>query len=288
MVYQSSLSNCRFVVGIVFFVTVVPTSGQEAARSTARPSKSVGEMLQRFVDECQTITPGTEKFPSSFFIGEAKPSKNQVARRQVTVQSAFRMSRFEMTQELYEAVAGENPSRWQGPRNSVEQVTIADVTRFCESLTEKLQQSKLIDSDEVVRLPTSIEWEYCCRAGTTTRYSFADEVGQDGSTGLLDTFAWHTGNAAGNDPAVGVLKANAWDFHDMHGYLWEFVDDSSLAEGNASVDESVVIRGGSWRDPYPLLSCAAYLTVPSSKSGDHIGFRCVIAKKPGVKNGAKR
>lgn len=288
MVHQNSLLTRSLIVGVVTCCIAFPASAQEDDRSTARPSKSIAEMLQRFVDECETISPGSGKFPATFFIGETRPTKNEVARQQVTLQSPFRMSRFEMTQELYEAISGKNPSRWQGLRNSVERLTFAEARKFCESLTSELQQRKLIDADEAVRLPTSIEWEYCCRAGTTTRYSIGDKVGEGTSTELLNEVAWHTGNAAGNDPAVGVLKANAWNLHDMHGYLWEFVDDSSLAEGNSTADGTVVVRGGSWRDPHPLLSCAAYLTIPSSQSGDHIGFRCVIAKKPGVKNGPKR
>lgn len=286
---RQTLHSARHcLIGIIAGLSVMPGAVGDDDRATAVPSNSVKEMLQRFVAECVLITPGAGEFPKATFVGEDKPAKNEVAKRQVTLNTAFRISQFEMTQELYAAITGNNPSRWRGLRNSVERVTFKDASNFCQLLTAELKKRDLIEANQVVRLPTSVEWEYCCRAGTTTRYGFGDIAGEGGSTAVLDQYAWHTGNAAGNDPAVGVLKGNPWKLHDMHGYLWEFVDDSSLPRFTPSPENTVVIRGGSWRDAYPLLSCATYLMVPSPESGDHIGFRCVIAANPSVKNGAKR
>src|SRR5207248_9146766 len=94
----------------------------------------------------------------------------------ITLKSPFAMAKYEVTQELYEAVAGKNPSKWKGPRNSVEMVSWDEANDFCRKATAELRKRKLIGADEVIRLPSEAEWEYACRAGTTTRYSFGDDA----------------------------------------------------------------------------------------------------------------
>lgn len=277
-----------FFLGMAFCAVGGSVLAQDTSRPTAKPSASPEEAIKRFVEECVEIKPGTGKFPGKFQLGQAKPEKHERAKFEATFETNFRISRYEMTQELYLAVTGRNPSRWQGPRNSVEGVTFQDAQKFCESLTAILRKRKLIGPKEAVRLPTAAEWEYCCRAGSSTLYGFGDTAGINGTTNLLDEHAWHTGNAAGNDPAVGILKQNPWGLHDMHGYLWEFVDNSRENEASTAAADTVEIRGGSWRDKHPLLSCATYLRVARSESGDHIGFRCVIAEKPTLKKPSTR
>src|SRR5690606_26052424 len=203
----------------------------------------------------------------------------------------------EVPQNLYEAVMGDNPSRWKGPRNSAEMMTWQQANSFCETITQRLQKATLIGADEVIRLPSEAEWEYCCRAGTTTAYSFGDKATAAGDTGnqasLLDPYAWHTGNAAGNDPAVGALKPNAWGLYDMHGYLREFTADvwhadytGAPTDGGArpsAVGKSlrqIVVRGGSWKDPWPDLRSASRRPFEVSGRDDAVGFRCVRVRRP--------
>jgi formylglycine-generating enzyme required for sulfatase activity len=269
-------------------------SSQDAScddRATAIPSKSTEEMLQRFVEECVLITPGTGIYPQQFEIGVEKPGENELPKKKASLSSGFRISKYEATQELYQAIVGRNPSRWKGPRNSVENVTWNDVDLFCKKLTIALQTRKLIQKNEIVRLPTAVEWEYCCRAGSNERFCFGPDAGDEKSdTAVLDQYAWHTGNAAGNDPAVGVLKPNAWGLCDVHGYLWEFVasaesddglEEKTLEKGNAPKRQ---IRGGSWRDHHSLLSSSTYLTISDDTANDATGFRCVIAVDHPAKN----
>jgi formylglycine-generating enzyme required for sulfatase activity len=267
---------------------MLPTAAtQDASRESARPSESTEEMLKRFVDECVSITPGERQFPKLFTMGGGD-GQLALEPTEVTLSDPFRISRYEMTQELYELVMSRNPSRWQGRRNSVEMVSWLDATQFCQRLTTVLRTQKLIAENETVRLPTEAEWEYCCRAGSKTQFSFGDSAvsdgDQDNKASILDEYAWHTGNAAGNDPAVGVLKPNAWGLYDMHGYLWEYVHNSGSRPKSAdsSNDSSSingaakVIRGGSWRDHYSLLSNSSRLSLPDHAMSDAIGFRCVI------------
>lgn len=277
--------NGIFAVAAIVTLAATVTADDDEKPATAVPSKSAEEAVKRFVTECVEITPGKGGFPATAVIGAEAPAAFEVARREVTLTEPFRISRYEVTQELYAAVVGNNPSRWKGPRNSVEGVTWTEAEQFCGKLTKILRERKLIALDEVVRLPTAVEWEYCCRAGTTTAYSFGkNDPGRNGGTELLDEYGWHTGNAAGNDPAVGILKPNPWGLYDVHGYLWEYVSDSVGAEDSGER----LIRGGSWRDPVARLSSSAYLTVPDHVSSDAIGLRCVIGKNPAAKNASGR
>lgn len=210
-------------------------------------------LLNVFRQEFVAITPGQGRFPASFTMGSDTGPPAQRPAHEVRLPSAFAMAKYEIPQNLWEAVTGRNPSRWTGPRNSVEMLTHAEAEAFCRRATELMRTAKLIKPTQVIRLPSEAEWEYCARAGTDTAYSFGDDLE------LLDAHGWHTGNAAGNDPPVGALKPNPWGLYDMHGYLWEWCADAghddyqgAPADGRPWRGQDAkrcVIRGGSWKDP---------------------------------------
>lgn len=251
------------------------------------------DLLQTFHKEFVSITPGQGKFPKSFSMGSAKGPADEQPAHEVTFSYHFSIAKYEVPQNLYAAVMGKNPSKWTGPRNSVEMMTFAEAQEFCRKVTSLLREAKLIGADDEIRLPTEAEWEYCCRAGTTTAYSFGDAATKAGDpdpkASILNEYGWHTGNAAGNDPPVGALKPNPWGLYDMHGYLSEFVLDEwhdnyqgAPQDGTAWVgktaDASRVLRSGSWKDKHPNLRSAARRKLGAKESGDEIGFRCVLAK----------
>lgn len=281
---------CLLVVllieGWLMAVSANAQTTETEERPTAVPSESAAEMLERFVRECVQISPGQEGFAQEVTLGTANPESFELPAFETQLTHAFRISRYEMTQELYQSIMDRNPSRWKGPRNSVENLSFQDAETFCAKLTARLHEQKLIPTSEVVRLPTAVEWEYCCRAGASTRYCFGDSAGEGDSTSVLDEFAWHTGNAAGNDPAVGVLKPNAWGLCDVHGYLWEFVTDN-VKDVSQSSSNRRMVRGGSWRDPHLRLSCSSWSAVAATTVSDALGFRCVIAEKPVIKKPSK-
>lgn len=289
---RSAISCCA-LAGLLWMAQN-STAAQNSETQKSQPAGKSGtaEILERFVKECVSITPGTAPFPPEFQMGGGSTATSLPVST-VPMVRTFRICQFETTQELYEAVMGRNPSRWKGPRNSVEMLTWQDADEFCRKLTAILRSHKLISVSETVRLPSEAEWEYCCRAGTETVYSFGDkattETDRENAASILNEYAWHTGNAAGNDPEVGSLKPNAWKLYDMHGYLWEFVSaDAAQSDrsgknsdpGQTEKPATRIIRGGSWRDPYSLLTSASRANVPEQTVSDAIGFRCVIAEVP--------
>jgi formylglycine-generating enzyme required for sulfatase activity len=160
-------------------------------------------------------------------------------------------------------------------------VSHAEAIDFCKKATAEMRKAKLIGEDEEIRLPSEAEWEYCCRAGTTTPYSFEKEK-------EIADYCWYKPNSPGNDPPVGSKKPNPWGLHEMHGYVWEWVADSwhddyknAPADGKIWEDKDAkqyVIRGGGFRSPAEECRCAARLGKAAEYRMDDLGFRCVKAK----------
>jgi formylglycine-generating enzyme required for sulfatase activity len=253
-----------------------------AAPSPSAP-RSKDDILKLFHDEFVTLTPGAGKFPAKFTMGSGgdAPKEEQPA-HEVTFTHSFALAKYEVTQELYEAVMGKNPSKWKGPRNSVEMVNWEEANEFCRKATDELRTRKLLGADEIIRLPSEAEWEYACRAGTKTAYSFGDGEAD------LKEYAWFKGNSKGEDPPVGKKKPNAWDLYDLHGYIWEWTLDAwhadykgAPADGSAWNEKEAtdrVARGGSWNDGAERCRSAARGRFPAATRSDTIGFRCVKAK----------
>ncbi len=241
------------------------------------------KILHRFLDEFVDITPGRGQFPATFVMGsQGGPAAEQPAHK-VVLAHAFALAKFEVTQELYEVVMGKNPSRWKGPRNSVEMVHWAEANAFCAQTTKVLHAHGLLKDKEWIRLPTEAEWEYVCRAGTTGSYSFGDAAKD------LGMYAWFTGNAKGNDPPVGAKKPNPWGLYDMHGYVWEWCADAwrpnyqdAHGNGKAGAKERV-LRGGAWTEVADHCRSAYRHHVPAETRSAAIGFRCLKTSqaKPG-------
>jgi len=270
--------------GWLLFLLITLSGG----RSVLSDEPGQLDLLNTFQSEFVVIAPGTEKFPATFVCGSNDGGPEVRPATSVTMSTPFAIAKYEVPQNLYETVMGTNPSRWKGQRNSVELLTVTEAKQFCERATQLMQAAKLLADDEVIRLPTEVEWEYCCRAGTSTKYSFGDAIRRDSDVGaknsILDEYAWYTGNAAGNNPPVGALKPNAWGLYDMHGYLWEFTDDAwtlSHAPESSSDKQQVTLKSGSWKDPAERLTSSARRGFPVSGKDDAVGFRCVRAKRQG-------
>ena len=264
------------------FILVVILATEFAAAQNVAPDQQ-RELLSTFKNEFIAITPGKGKFPADFVMGGN--AKQQSPKHRVTIANAFSIGKYEVPQNLWQAVMGKNPSRWKGERNSVELLSFDEAADFCRKSTELMRAAKLIEENEVIRLPTEAEWEYAARAGTTTRFSFGDKV-ED-----LDRHGWSTRNAAGNDPPVGALKPNPWGLYDMHGYLWEWcadhghanydgapVDGSAWTEKKPTGKATRILRGGSWKDEAGMLTSSYRMVAPKELRDTGVGLRCVLAK----------
>ncbi|MDR3159529.1 MAG: formylglycine-generating enzyme family protein [Zoogloeaceae bacterium] len=184
----------------------------------------------------------------SFMMGSADDDqyavKNEKPAHWVTISQPFYLGKYEVTQGEWTAVMGDNPSYFKGRSNPVESVTWHDVQTFIERLNQKEGTNKY-------RLPTEAEWEYAARAGTTTRYSFGDDVDS------LGRYAWHYDNSGNKTHPVGQKEPNPWGLYDMHGNVWELVQDweddyskSPVTDPRGPSGGSCcrVLRGGSWFD----------------------------------------
>ncbi len=254
-----------------------------ACSLVADPSPEQLELLQTFRTEFVSITPGVGPYPKSFRMGRAGGSQAEQPERAVTLGYTFSVAKYEVPQNLWTAVMGANPSRWQGPRNSVEMLSFAEAQDFCRRATDLMRAAKLISPDELIRLPTEAEWEYVARGGTQTVYSFGDDRTE------LGKYAWSKENAAGNDPAVGAKQPNPWGLYDVHGYLSEWCLDAwhsdyrgAPTDGSEWVavaeEKRGVARGGSWKDPAEKLTSSYRQPFSPEARDDALGLRCVLAK----------
>lgn len=254
------------------------------AALSAAPTQAQLDLLKTFREEFISVIPGEGAFPAEFTMGDDSAGEDERPAHRVKLKHKFQIARYEVPQNLWQAVVGENPSRWKGPRNSVEMLSFADAQEFCRKATELMRAAKLIAATQVIRLPSEAEWEYAARAGTKTRYSFGDDAAE------LNDYGWHHGNAAGNDPPVGAKQPNAWKLYDVHGYLWEWCADSwhddyegAPADGSAWTiggdGKQAVLRGGSWKDDAEKLTSSFRRAADKQLKDDAVGLRCVLAEE---------
>lgn len=188
----------------------------------------------------------------------------------------FLLAKFLVTQELYFEITKTKPSTFQGNKKPVETITWKEAIVFCNLLSTKsdLTPCYSIDNtnDELItfdvkangfRLPTEAEWEYACKAGTTSsRY------------GALDSIAWYRANSGGTTHEVGFKEPNAWGLYDMLGNVWEWCSDIYDEEVYGSYR---VFKGGGWHDEERgCIATNRRRSHPISFKIDDLGFR--IAK----------
>ncbi len=182
-----------------------------------------------------------------FMMGSPETEKghydDEGPQHKVKIASPFWMGKYPITQAQYEAIMGKNPSHFKGAQRPVENVSWDDCNEFRKRLSKRLGVE--------FKLPSEAQWEYACRAGTTTAYSFGDEASQ------LGNYAWYTENSGGETHPVGEKKPNAWGLYDMHGNVWEWCEDlwhsnyqGAPTDGSAwmsgGTSDAHPLRGGSW------------------------------------------
>jgi formylglycine-generating enzyme required for sulfatase activity/serine/threonine protein kinase len=190
--------------------------------------------------------------PGEFLMGSPNSEQDRSdgeLQHRVRMTKPFYLGVYEVTQWEYERVMGASPSHFKESGNSapVEMVSWDEAQEFCRKLSALPAEQA---AGWVYRLPTEAEWEYACRAGSTSRFCFGDS--DDG----LDAYAWFGNNSDSKTHPVGLKKPNAWGLYDMHGNVWEWCADwydsgyyvaspSSDPQGPSSGSDRVS-RGGGW------------------------------------------
>ena len=215
--------------------------------------------------------------PGTFVMGspekESGRDLDEGPQREVTISQGFYLGKYTITQGQWKAVMGTKP--WAGqssvqdnPDHPAVYISWEDVQSFIEKLSEAAGSS-------VYRLPTEAEWEYACRARTTTRWSFGDEEG-----GLGD-YAWYSENGGRHAQAVGTKESNSWGLYDMHGNVWEwcwdwfgnYKDGAGLDPQGPASGSSRVMRGGSFYYPAQFLRSAIRFHRAPGNRGSLVGVR---------------
>jgi formylglycine-generating enzyme required for sulfatase activity len=213
----------------------------------------------------------------SFLMGDADGLEDERPAHKVTISQPFYLGKYEVTQQQWEAVMGDNPSVFKGPQNPVENVLWAQCQAFLQKLNEKFAATGV-----KFGLPTEAQWEYACRAGSSGEFGFSDAKGQ------LADYAWFCDNAQGTTHPVGVKKPNVWGLYDMHGNVCEWCADwyaDSYYGQSPAVDPPgvvsgchYIIRGGCFEDT--AANCrAAYRNKSDAADRNHnVGVRVMCAR----------
>jgi formylglycine-generating enzyme required for sulfatase activity len=246
---------CMLVLALYFGLWGRTLDQQQPGPSSAQITKSLGMQF--------ALIPAGE-----FRMGSTLRA-DEIPMHTVHISKPFYLGIHEVTQGQWEAVMGNNPSQFKGDANRpVETVSWEEVQQFIDKLNTREGGTKY-------RLPTEAEWEYAARAGSKTAYSFGDDNSQ------LDKYAWFEGNAGKTTHPTGTRQPNAWGLYDMHGNVWEWVQDwydkytvepVTDPQGPTSGSRRV-LRGGSWiTDAGNCRSASRNNDAPSGRSL-RVGFR---------------
>jgi formylglycine-generating enzyme required for sulfatase activity len=228
---------------------------------------------------------------------ERRPGEDRV---EVTLTRGFWIGQHEVTQGKWARLVGPLPgplTAGAGDAFPVYAVDFAEAEGFCARLTEAARAAGELPEGWEFRLPTEAQWEYACRAGTTTATSFGEGIGRDRANFRGKPYrAPEGGPAPGRAVPVGSYPANPWGLHDAHGNVFEWCRDwyhralpggadPDLRDARATASESEhgsvsrVRRGGCWADEgWPCRSAFRLRFEPERRS-DHIGFRVVAVRR---------
>jgi formylglycine-generating enzyme required for sulfatase activity len=221
---------------------------------------------------------------------ERRPDEDQV---EVTLTKGFWMAKYEVTQGQWHRVMGKLPGPLTaalpaGDDLPIGNVNFAEAEAFCHQLTEVGCRCGILPRDWEFRLPTEAQWEYACRAGTTTATAFGDQLSsrQANFDGTYPYNGAEQGPALNRAARVGSYSPNAWGLHDLHGNSFEWCRDWYHPRLPGGVDpdlystpaSSRVRRGGCWADQGWPCRSAFRLRFEPERRYDHIGFRIVAVR----------
>ena len=266
---------------------IPPTKALAIAKSQTRHPFAVGVI----VDEPKESLPKDETPFHDLYAGEFSrissgkitvkvPYTSEV--RLVHVRNDFWLSQLLVTQEVYTDVMGSNPSYVDTDGGGdvvnlpVNRVSWLDAVEFCKALTVLGQISGSLPKDYEFRLPSEVEWEYACRAGTTTDYYFGEDPTE------LHEHAWYLVNSLRQPHSVKLKSPNPWGFYDMYGNVREWVGNSFVNTllDDTEQDEFRICRGGSYMKKATGCKSSSRDTQSLFHRYRNLGFRVALARLP--------
>ncbi len=261
------LWRIAFLPITVWATIILPAAGPITAGANFTISDSDADMIW--------VTPGTFVMGNTI---DAAVDKAESPATRVTLTHGFWLGRTEVTQQFYESITGQNPSRFTaaGRNAPVERVSWLDAMEFCRLLTERERTAGRLPENHAYTLPTEAQWEYACRAGTTDAYAGPDPM----------RMSWHDDNSRESTHPVAQLLPNDWGFHDMSGNVLEWCRDwYGLYPGGSVTDPTGPdhghfrkARGGSWRMPLTVGRSAARAGGSPGRRDYTIGFRVALVR----------
>ena len=261
-----------------FEIITVNTKGEEINRQPGSVRQKV-ENLAKGVTLEMVYIPG-DSFTMGFPENEEGRLSFENPQHQVEV-SSFYLGKYPVTQAQYQGIIGENPSDFKGENRPVENVTWRDAVEFCRRLSEK--------TGKTYRLPSEAEWEYACRAGTTTAFHFGETLTPDLANydGNYTYASGPKGVYRKQTTDVGSFPPNAFGLYDMHGNVWEWCQDVwhenyNGAPWDGSAWESGgdrhgrLLRGGSWGNYPGYCRSALRVWIDAGYWYNYVGFRVVL------------
>ena len=225
--------------------------------------------------------------PAGKFIMGSPRSENghqlgEETMHQVIISRGFWMGTLEVTQEQYQKLMGENPSFWNSdPKMAVNKVDWHQAMEFCEILTDQEQNYGKIPKSWKFILPTESQWEYACRAGSTTVFHYGNE------RETLSQYAWFSENSQQRVKPVGLKKPNKWGLYDIHGNVGEwcfdwygkkYPPDGSVDPITQKASDFKVFRGGTYADPADRCRAAYRNRNTPETQNPWIGFRVILSR----------
>ena len=250
------------------------TRSKETSPTHETPATSLETTLQQRIKS--TIGMELVLIPAgSFMMGSSKIvyRKNEKPPHEVEIPQSFYLQITQVSQRQWQGVMWNNPSDFRdcGADCPVEKVSWDDTKKF-------IQKLNVMEGTNNYRLPTEAEWEYACRAGTTTDYSFGDDADE------LGKYAWFVENSDKRTHSVGKKKPNAWGLYDMHGNVWEWVEDDwhdtyvgAPDDGRPWIDHprapNRTGRGGGWGNDAQECRSAGRSSGTTDHKDGLLGFR---------------
>lgn len=206
--------------------------------------------------------------PSGIFMMGSKDYDHEQPIHKVKIDKSFYLGKYPVTQNQWKIIMGSNPSHFIGDNLPVETISWSDVQEFIKKINE-------MEGIDKYRLPSEAEWEHACRSGTVTSFHFGDDESK------LGDYSWYSSNSESETHPIGQKKPNDLGLYDMHGNVWEWVQDKWHENyGGAPSDSDVwedgysssrVIRGGNWSST--ARSCRSANRSGNSSNNNRIGFR---------------